>query len=320
MVPFLLAGALSIGCSGLADYAAGPEGMSGAFSASANAAAGKVDVCHATGNGMKPLSMNANALKAHLAHGDVQQPNGAVPDSPGYVYNMNCEPVTWGYAVNVAPDNAAIDPGSPGNLFVGTGIPAANFATARNEAAGIELGLMVLYRQGPTIASSDDYADGVLNFAVASGAQSTANGSGSNNATRAAWNFTFSVVTGLNGSPTNLNSHTFQLLYDVDPGPGTSYRTLILENRDAGGPGQLSGFQWRDLGSGVVFIPDDEGNINVTQNSENYAFSFFQAFLTSAYGPGNSFAGPATFDIILQAFDGPQLIARNHIAVNVATP
>jgi hypothetical protein len=66
-----------------------------------------------------------------------------------------------------------------------------------------------------------------------------------------------------------------------------------------------------------VFISDDEGNANVTQNSENYAFSFFQSFLTGAYGPGNSFAGPASFDIILQALDGTELIAQNHIAVDL---
>jgi hypothetical protein len=78
-----------------------------------------------------------------------------------------------------------------------------------------------------------------------------------------------------------------------------------------------SGFQWRDQDSGFVFIPDDEGTANVTQNSENYSFAFFQAFLTEAYGPGNSFAGPAQFDIQLQAFDGAQMIAQNHISVDV---
>jgi hypothetical protein len=287
----------------------------------AAAAPSKVDLCHKTGNGgYQPISVSSNAVASHQAHGDVQQPNGAVPGSPGYVFDSKCSPVTWDYAVNVAPDFSAQDPSSPGNLFVGSGIPAENFGTARNETAGIELGLMVLYRQGPTIPSTDNYADGVLNFSVASGAQSTANGSIANNPARAAWNFTFSVATGLNGATTDLTDHTFQLLYDVDPGAGTSYRTLTLEQRDGGGPGQLSGFQWRDQSSGLVFIPDDEGNLNVTQNSENYAFGFFQTFLTSAYGPGNGFSGPATFDIILRALDGTQIIASNHIVVNVAAP
>ncbi|HEY0349803.1 MAG TPA: hypothetical protein VGC60_16780 [Pyrinomonadaceae bacterium] len=283
-----------------------------------SAAPAKVDLCHVTGNGsFQPISVSANAVASHLAHGDVQQPNGAVPGNPGAVFDSRCNVVSWNYLVNVAPDFSAQDPSSPGNLFVGSGIPAENFGTARNEGAGIELGLMVLYRQGPTVPSTDNYADGVLNFNVASGPQSTANGSPSNNAGRAAWNFTFSVATGLNAVPTDLDDHTFQLLYDVDPGPGATYRTLTLERRDAGGPGQLSGFQWRDQGTGTVFIGDDEGNSNVTQNSENYAFAFFQAFLGGAYAPP-TFAGPGQFDIILQALNGTQIIDRNHIRVNVA--
>jgi hypothetical protein len=55
----------------------------------------------------------------------------------------------------------------------------------------------------------------------------------------------------------------------------------------------------------------------VTQNSENYGFGFFQSFLTSPYGPGNNFAGPAHFDIVLQTLNGTQLIAQNHIVVDV---
>ncbi len=74
------------------------------------------------------------------------------------------------------------------------------------------------------------------------------------------------------------------------------------------------------MGSGLVFIADDAGNANVTQNSENYAFSFFQSFLTSAYGPGNSFGGPGHFDIVLEASRSGQLLADNHIQVDVNTP
>lgn len=286
-----------------------------------SAPAPKVNVCHNRGNGSYgPLSISTNALPAHLAHGDVQQPNGLVPGSPGFVFDSECGVQSWDYAVNVDPDPAAEDPASPGNLFVGTGIPAENFGTARNEDAGIELGLMVLYRQGPTIPSTDDYADGVLHFDVNSGPQSTLNGSSVNNPNRAAWNFTFSVVTGLNGATTDLNDYTFQLLYDVDPGPGTNYRTLTLEAEGTPQAAGQSGFQWRDQGTTVVFIADDEGNANVTQNSENYAFGFFQLFLTSPYGLGTAFAGPAQFDIILQALEGGQVIVRNHIVVDVAAP
>jgi len=222
----------------------------------------------------------------------------------------------WQYSVNAAVDVSAQDPSSPGNLFVGSGIPATAFGIAENVAAGVELGLQVIYRQGPTVASVDDYDDGVLHFVVNDGAQSTLNGSSANNAARASWSFEYSIATGLNGATTDLNDFTFKLLYDVDPSAGASYRTLTLEQEVAPQGAGQSGFQWRDEGTGLVFIADDEGNANVTQNSENYSFTFFQNFLTEAYGPGNNFAGPAHFDIQLQAYDGTQLIAVNHIAVD----
>jgi hypothetical protein len=223
----------------------------------------------------------------------------------------------WDYAVNATVDPSAQDPASPGNLYAGSGIPATNFGTARNEDAGIELGLQVIYRQGPTVTTTDDYADGVLHFQVNDGPQSTANGSLANNATRAAWNFEFSVATGLNGETTDLSDFTFKLLYDVDPGLGTNYRTLTLEAETTPQAAGQSGFQWRDDGTGLVFISDDEGTANVTQNSENYAFAFFQNFLGGAYGPAG-FVGPAHFDIQLQAFDATNgLIAANHIVVDV---
>ena len=73
-----------------------------------------------------------------------------------------------------------------------------------------------------------------------------------------------------------------------------------------------SGFQWRDDVSSFVPIADDEGTGNVTQNSQNYAF-----YGLPSYNAGTGFAGPAQFDIQLQAFDGAQLIAQNHISVDV---
>lgn len=290
----------------------GVAGVANAQGKSATAK-NKVTVCHARGNGTyAPLTVSASALPGHLSHGDVLQPNGTVPGSPGFVFDNSCQVVSWSYASNASPDPSAFDPASPGNLYAGSGIPAVNFGTARNESAGIELGMMILYRQGPTVASSDDYADGVLEYDVASGAQSTANGSFANNAARAAWNFTYSVATGLNGATTDLNDFTFQLLIDVDPGPGTNFQTLALEAELTPQAAGQSGFQWRLVPMGPVPIADDEGTTNVTQNSQNYAF-----YGIPGYNGGTGFAGPATFDVVLQAFDGAQLIARNHIVVNV---
>lgn len=280
--------------------------------------ADKVSICHAIGSGsFKSIAqISANALPAHLAHGDVLQPNGVVPGSPGYVFDSNCAPVLWEYATNAVLDPSAQTVG--GNLFVGSGIPATGFGIARNQTAGIELGLQIIYRQGPTVLSLDDYADGILNYAVASGPQSTANGSFADVANRVAWSFQYSVATGINGGTSTLANHTYQLLYDTDAGLGTSFRTLTLEPGPCVpfGPLTASGC-WRDQGTGLIFFQDDKGNASVTQNSENYAFGQFQTFLSGAYGPA-AFAGPATFDIILQALDGTQIVARNHIVVNVA--
>jgi hypothetical protein len=220
----------------------------------------------------------------------------------------------WHYSVNAAVDASAQE--TPGNLFVGSGIPATNFGLAENVDAGVELGLQVIYRQGPSVASLDNYNDGILHFVVNDGPQSTANGSGSDNLARASWSFEYSIATGLNGATTDLGDFTFKLLYDVDPSAGTNYRTLTMEQEVTPQAAGQSGFQWRDEGTNTVFIADDEGNANVTQNSENYAFTFFQSFLTGPYGPGNSFSGPAHFDIQLQAYEGSDLIAVNHIAVD----
>ena len=89
--------------------------------------------------------------------------------------------------------------------------------------------------------------------------------------------------------------------------------TLELEPEVTPQAAGQSGFQWRDEATTLVPISDDEGNANVTQNSQNYAF-----YGVPGYDIGNGFAGPAVFDIQLQAFDaGNNLIAQNHIAVDV---
>ena len=273
------------------------------------------EVCHQKGGGrLVPITVDGHAAAAHRAHGDIERPNGPAPGGGGFVLDAACNVVSWLYGVNAPLDPSAMKPNA--TMLAGSGIPATGFGTAHSVNAGIELGIAAVYRQGPSVASTDDYADGLLHFIVNDGPQSTANGSSSNHAGRASWNFNYSIATGLDGTTTDLADHTFQLLYDVDPGPGALYRVLTLEPKSGlPVPGQ-SGFQWRDPQHGV-FIADDAGNIKVTQNSENYAFGLFQTFLASPYGPGNAFSGPARFDIVLQALDGVQIVVRNHVVIDV---
>lgn len=223
------------------------------------------------------------------------------------------------YTVNDTVDPSATKAEAGTEIIVGSGIPASNFGLVNQTDVGVELGLQVIYRQGPTVSSSDDYSDGVLHFWVNDGPQSTANGSSADNDGRAAWSFQYSIATGLDGNPGDLDDFTFKLLYDVDPTAAVDYVTLVLE---PGGSGS-SGYQWRvedspsDLANGQVLIADDGGNASVTQNSENYAFTFFQSFLGGVYGPLDNFDGPAQFDVVLEAYRGDALLAGNHIAVDV---
>jgi hypothetical protein len=216
----------------------------------------------------------------------------------------------WHYSVNATLDPAAQDPSqSPGNMYVGTGIPADNFGIARNEDAGIELGLKVHNRTGdPAVPSTDTYADGVLHFQVHQGSQP-------GNPARAAWNFDWSVATGLNGETTGLSDFTIKLLVDVDRTANTSYHELTLSAVGA----NTADVHWTDQ-YGNILIVDDEGVANkVAQNSQNFAFAIgdtnpgtpgTQTYDGTNWGPGN-------FDIILEAFNGTQLVGINHIVVDV---
>lgn len=220
------------------------------------------------------------------------------------------------YRDDASLDVSAQDP--LGQMIAGSGISADGFGIVRNEKEGVELGLKVHKRfDSPAEIShsdADGYTNGVLHFQVDAGA-----GNPPTN-TRAEWNFDFSIATGLNGTTTDLSDFSFRLKYDVDKTAATDYRVLVLEPEGTPQAAGQSGFQWRDQDSGFVFISDDEGNANVTQNSQNYGFGFIQPFIddspaTPAIEP-YSF-GPGTFDIVLEAYDGFKLIAANHMVVDV---
>ncbi len=173
--------------------------------------------------------------------------------------------------------------------------------------------MQVHYRQGPTVLPTDGngYADGVLHFQVNDGPQSTANGSSSNNAARAAWNFDYSIITGLNGETTDLSDFTFKLLVDEDPTAAIDYQVYVMA---AGGVGSANVHWANQYGE---LVGDDQGIAGeVAQNSRNLAF-----YDTDHVTPGTQvydpLFGPGQFDIVLQAFQGTSLIASNHIVVDV---
>jgi hypothetical protein len=164
----------------------------------------------------------------------------------------------------------AQDACAPGTLWQGAGNPATTFQRKRDEDAGIELAIKAIVRQGPDIPSTFVDEDGLVHIEVPAGAQP-------GNASRAAWNFTFSYDVALDASNPTLDQYEGELLIDLDPSEKTDYLELKLAKL---GPPAASapcnaepdknGYGWK--AGGTVVIGDDEGTDRVTQNSQNLAF------------------------------------------------
>lgn len=229
-------------------------------------------------------------------------------------------------------DASAQDPSSPGNIYPGSGIPASDWVVAQSTTHDIELGLQVIYRKGPAVNPTGVEDDGTVNFTVADGPQSTANGSSINEG-YAAWSFEYSVSTALNGSSDTLAAYDLRLLIDLDPSADTSF--LELKFVPTGGlPDTLteprSNGAW-ELASPMAGVPlvgtdlilDDGGTTQVTQNSQNYLF--YSTIMDFDGNPATDDAAlytftPGEFDIYLQAFDplSGDLLLQNHVNVTVA--
>ncbi len=225
-------------------------------------------------------------------------------------------------AINTSVDASAKK--SNGDMFFGSGNPSVGYDIVRHEGAGIELGLDVIYRQGPTVPST--IANGVSIFEVAPGPQSTANGSFADNANRAAWSFNYSIATDLNNSSSDRNAYTFKLQIDVDKTAGTHFLELTLQD---GGTGtadskwQVTAIDGVAVTNGALVIQDDAGLDNlVSQNSQNFAFGYIRNLISDG-GLSTPLATPTynfeagAFDIRLEAYRGTQLIAVNAIQVDV---
>lgn len=243
--------------------------------------------------------------------------NDGSADSNVATVNLIVDPVDdiFYFADGTLDPSATKAPAKPNEMIAGSGIPANHFGIVHNADAGIELGLKVHHRfdvNNPNILHSDadGYADGELHFQVPSGGT----------ATRAAWNFDFSIATGLDGEATGLSDFTFRLLVDVDKGTGTDFRVLEL---GAGGTGSAN-THWTDVtnpGSPTLVVGDDAGVANqVTQNSENFGFGFIRPFIDDdpvAPGIQTYNFGAGEFDIVLEAYQGLDLLASNRIVVEV---
>lgn len=255
---------------------------------------------------MKPLALVALGSAFALAAGSAEAGGGhgyGHSYGPGH-HNKHWRP-WFSRDVEKLPtfiqeevDETAQDDTSPGNLWVGSGIPATNFIIRLNDDAGVELAIKGMYRQGADILPKLVDTDGVIHVEVPAGHQLVP----SVRTDRAIWNWTFSVNVAIDPSNPDLDWYDGVLLVDVDPSDNTSYLPLRLARVTTTPTGQASGFGWK-LGSTFV-IGDDEGNAKVTQNSQNMAF-YESAIDADPNTPGQqSYAatdyGPGQFDIILR--------------------
>lgn len=178
-----------------------------------------------------------------------------------------------------------------GYLWNGSGNTATNFTIVENDDAGIEIGLKAKIRQGPDVVPTGN------TYVVPDGTQSTANGSQSDNLSRAAWNFDFSVNgdTDNNGVPDDLR---VIIDIDVDRTSNISYRKYL-------------DFQFDSP------VDDSAGDPGATvlDNSKNFIFSEIANLFDpgSPYSPGNT----GEHHIRLSVFDSQHLLASVTIEVDI---
>jgi hypothetical protein len=197
---------------------------------------------------------------------------------------------TSSYDTNGTPSTADDE------MYFGDGNRPTNYNISVDEKTNIELGLKIHYRQGDDIAATSVDSDGTANYVVPDGTQvvDPAHNVSSANATRAAWNFDFSVNTGLDGSTQTLDDFDFRII--ITSGDG---ETGVFDLNHLA-PGNTP---WGTLAGG--FADEDGSNPQLSQNSVNLGFGFF----ASIFGADRLDAGES-YDITLQAFDNGKIVAQ----------
>ena len=185
---------------------------------------------------------------------------------------------------NLDPSSTKDAAGPSNDIFPGTGNSAANFKIFTNHDDNIELGLKIKLFRGADVLPG---ADG--GFDVPDGASPL-------QATRAAWNFDYSVNTGIEGSTQTLDAFDFRIVITSGDGERGVFNLMDVA------PGNTP---WLHSGGLGGFSDADGLNAQVSQGSVNFAFAFMKAI----FGADFADAGEH-YDIELQAFDGLRLVGQ----------
>ena len=191
-------------------------------------------------------------------------------------------------------DESGQKPGTE-DTVVGTGIPADDFVIFTSKDHDLELALKLHLFRGADIAPQSFDGDGTANYDAPSGVSPL-------HAGRAAWNFDFSVNTGVDGSSKTLADYDFR---------------IVIESGD----GERAVFNLKNVAPGVTpwlnssnqgFSDDDGVNAQLSQNSVNLGFAFLQAIFGSDYNDAGEH-----YDIYLQAFNDTHLIGEVHQSIDI---
>jgi hypothetical protein len=185
-------------------------------------------------------------------------------------------------------------------MWFGDGNKPTNYNISVDDKTDIELGLKIHYRQGDDITPTSVDADGTANYEVPAGTQvvDPAHNVPVANPNRAAWNFDFSVNTGLDGSTQTLDDFDFRIVIESGDGEQGVFDLQHIAPGDT---------PWANSPLTGGFEDEDGSNPQLSQNSVNLGFGFMQAiFGTDALDAGE------TYDITLQAFDEGKIVAQVH--------
>jgi hypothetical protein len=192
-------------------------------------------------------------------------------------------------------------------MYFGDGNLPTNYNISVDSKTHIELGLKIHYRQGNDITPDSVDADGTAHYTVPDGTQvvDPAHGVSSANTARAAWNFDFSVNTGLDGSTKTLDNFDFRIRIADDDG---NVQVFDLQHVSPGVTPWVNVTTGAGATLGALSGDNEDGlNPQLSQDSVNMGFGFLQA----AFGPDALSAGEH-YDILLQAFDHGKIVAQVH--------
>jgi len=189
-------------------------------------------------------------------------------------------------------------------MYWGDGNKPTNYNIAFDSKAGIELGLKIHYRTGSDILPTSVGADGTAYYTAPDGPQvvDTAHEVYTAAANRSAWNFDFSVNTGVGGGGKTADDFNLRIVISDNDGNTHAYTRTHT----------VGGVVWANAETATGFGEVAAPTTQLAQDSVN------MAFLQTAFGADFQSAGEQ-YDITLQAFDDKgKIVAQVHDVIFLA--